>query len=253
MTTERRCGSCRRPMRHPSVLAADAPGTVQEGARGLCNTCQHYPPGHTPQVPMDWLSQECEDCGRGLRPPRSRAADHPGRVRPARKGLCEKCRDKRAELTAPPCKVDGCEMKARHRRGGMCDRHYMQDYNARRSAGPTPKPAPASCSVEGCDVAARSRGMCNTHYRRAWRAEKRAVLPQCAVEGCERVIRAEGLCASHYSAQERERKRAQERDKKQRAAAPQHEVTDPGLLRFYARRNTRLNSRTQPKIRRTAI
>lgn len=251
MTTERRCRSCKRPMRRSRVLAADAPGTVQEGARGLCRTCQDHPEGHTPQVPMDWLSQECEDCGKGLRPPRSRAADYPGRVWPARKELCKKCYDKRAELTAPPCKVDGCGMKAK--RTGMCDRHYGQSYRARRSAGPIPKLAPAACSVEGCDVAARYRGMCNTHYRRVLRSEKRALLPQCSVEGCERPPRADGLCVSHYSAQQREKKRAQEREKKQREAAPQHEVTDPGLLRFYAGRNTRLNKRTQPKIRRASI
>ena len=251
MTTERRCGSCRRPMRSPRVRAADAPGTVQEGARGLCSTCQDHPEGHIPQGPMDWLSQVCEDCGKGLRPPRSRAADYPDRAWPARKGLCGKCRDKRAELTAPPCKVDGCEMKAK--RTGKCNRHYMQAYHARRSAGPTPKPPPAACSVEGCDVAARQRGMCNTHYRRVWRSEKRALLPQCTVEGCERVIRAEGLCASHYSAQQRDRKRAQEREKKQLAATPQPEVTDPALARYLAARNTRLNSRTRPKLRRTSI
>ena len=253
MTTERRCGSCKRPMRRVRVRAADAPGTVQEGARGLCSTCQDHPEGHTPQVPMDWLSQECEDCGKGLRPPRSHAADYPGRVWPARKELCKNCYDKRAELTAPPCKVDGCEMKAK--RTGKCNHHYMQAYHARRSSGPATKPAPAPCSVEGCDAEARCRGMCNTHYRRVWRSEKRALLPQCAVEGCERVIRAEGLCASHYSAQQREKKRAKEREKKQaqREATPQHEVTDPGLLRFYARRNTRLNSRTRPKLRRTSI
>ena len=232
-------------MRHPSVRAADAPGTVQQGARGLCSTCQEHPKGHIPQAPMDWLSQECEDCGTGLRPPRSRAADYPDRARAAGKGLCEKCRNKRAELTAPPCKVDGCDAKAR--RVGKCDRHYMQTYRARRSAGPIPKPAPATCSVEGCDVAARYRGMCDRHYRRAWRAAKRASLPQCSVEGCEKVARTKGLCGSHYNAQERERKRAR------RAPKPQHEVTDPGLLRFYARRNTRLNSRTQPKISRTSI
>lgn len=251
MTTERRCGSCKRPMRRSRALAADAPGTVQEGARGLCSTCQDHPEGHIPQVPMDWLSQECEDCGKGLRPPRSRLADYPDRARPARKGLCEKCRDKRAELTAPPCKVDGCEMKAK--RTGKCNHHYMQAYHARRSAGPVTKPAPAPCSVEGCDAEARCRGMCNTHYRRAWRSEKRAVLPQCTVEGCEMVIRAEGLCASHYSAQQREKKRAQEREKKQLEATPQHEVTDPALARYLRGREARLNKRTPPKIRRTSI
>lgn len=251
MTTERRCGNCRRPMRHPSVRAADAPGTVQQGARGLCSTCQEHPEGHIPQAPMDWLSQECEDCGKGLRPPRSHAADYPDRVWPARKELCKNCYDKRAKLTAPPCTVDGCEAKAQ--RTGMCNRHYGQAYRTRRSAGPIPKPAPATCSVEGCDVAARCRGMCNRHYRRAWRAEKRALLPQCAVEGCDRPPRAEGLCVSHYSAQQRERKRAEAREKKQREATPQQEVTDPGLLRFYARRDARLNSRTRPKLRRTSI
>lgn len=245
MTTERRCRSCRRPMRRSRVLAADAPGTVQEGARGLCSTCQDYPEGHIPQVPMDWLSQECEDCGKGLRSPRSRAADYPDRARAARKGLCEKCRNKRAELTAPLCKVDGCEMKAK--RTGMCDRHYGQDYRARRSAGQIPKPTPSPCSVEGCDVAARHRGMCSRHYSRAWRSEKRALLPQCSAEGCERIARTKGLCGSHYNAQERERKRAR------RAPKPQHEITDPGLLRFYARREARLNKRTRPKTSRTSI
>ena len=69
------------------------------------------------------------------------------------------------------------------------------------------------------------------------------------------VIRADGLCASHYSAQQREKKRAQEREEKQaqREATPQPEVTDPALARYLAARNTRLNSRTRPKLRRTSI
>lgn len=62
------------------------------------------------------------------------------------------------------------------------------------------------CSVDGCDLPARTRGWCVKHYTR-WRnhgdplsVTRRPPEPgrPCAVDGCERPSHALGLCDPHY-------------------------------------------------------
>jgi len=63
------------------------------------------------------------------------------------------------------------------------------------------------CSVEECDLPARSRGWCEKHYNR-WLAhgDPAVKLPpgrpksnhQCSVEGCEKAAKCLRLCPAHY-------------------------------------------------------
>jgi hypothetical protein len=66
-------------------------------------------------------------------------------------------------------------------------------------------PGKPACSHEGCDAAARSRGMCNVHYNRDLRKQRaaakearRAEAPPkpttCATEGCTAPVKTRGLC-----------------------------------------------------------
>lgn len=63
--------------------------------------------------------------------------------------------------------------------------------------------ATRTCSVEGCERAAKKREWCNAHYRRWLRhgdpaAGRRApVGGPCSVEGCERPHRSGGFCNMH--------------------------------------------------------
>jgi len=63
---------------------------------------------------------------------------------------------------------------------------------------------PDTCSVDGCDRAARTRGWCHAHYQR-WRntGDVKPELPMratrpCSVEGCDRRSHARGFCQTHY-------------------------------------------------------
>ncbi len=59
------------------------------------------------------------------------------------------------------------------------------------------------CSVDGCDIPARSNGYCNTHYQR-WRrngdpeVDRRKTAKQCSVKGCYRMCVGHGYCNTHY-------------------------------------------------------
>lgn len=63
---------------------------------------------------------------------------------------------------------------------------------------------PRTCSVEGCERDAKTRGWCHAHYHR-WRShgDVRADVPlratgPCEVEGCDRQRYARGYCGTHY-------------------------------------------------------
>lgn len=61
------------------------------------------------------------------------------------------------------------------------------------------------CQVDECDLPARARGLCQSHYMRAWR-HGNAEFPRkhqqrdtlCVVSGCARPHKAQGYCNSHY-------------------------------------------------------
>lgn len=65
----------------------------------------------------------------------------------------------------------------------------------------------ATCSVDGCDRPVQSRGMCNTHYWRWWKAadpselyyRRGAPKPPCSIDGCEKVAKSRGWCSTHYA------------------------------------------------------
>jgi hypothetical protein len=69
------------------------------------------------------------------------------------------------------------------------------------------------CSVDGCDGAVNTRGMCAAHYRRLLQTGRvgapvvqrrnRGPRPGCAVAGCPRPVAAKGLCKAHWARQHR--------------------------------------------------
>jgi len=58
------------------------------------------------------------------------------------------------------------------------------------------------CSVEGCDKAAKGKGLCPKHYERKKRLGTTKLPPKvkkvCSVDGCSRPVRSNGLCNMHY-------------------------------------------------------
>lgn len=61
-----------------------------------------------------------------------------------------------------------------------------------------------SCSVEGCERSAITRGYCEMHYRRVLKtgnpgpAGPLRTIGTCRVDGCDKEIDAKGLCHGHY-------------------------------------------------------
>jgi hypothetical protein len=55
------------------------------------------------------------------------------------------------------------------------------------------------CTTGGCDKAAYARGLCRTHYRRAFQGGKRYVSSKtCGVEDCTNTLYARSMCRRHY-------------------------------------------------------
>jgi hypothetical protein len=63
--------------------------------------------------------------------------------------------------------------------------------------------AKRTCSIEGCESAAKTRGWCNKHYLRWWQTGstdprvREQTLP-CSIDGCNAVTEAHGWCDKHY-------------------------------------------------------
>jgi len=64
-----------------------------------------------------------------------------------------------------------------------------------------------TCSEEGCARRRQGRGLCNVHYQRALRAERKAEREKlglvrsrknCSVEGCSSTSHGSGMCNKHY-------------------------------------------------------
>ena len=67
--------------------------------------------------------------------------------------------------------------------------------------------ADRTCSIDGCDTLARTRGMCSKHYNKVRYAERKASPPRlgviCEVDGCGRDLALDkatgrGMCSKHY-------------------------------------------------------
>lgn len=58
-----------------------------------------------------------------------------------------------------------------------------------------------ACSQPGCAKPARSMGMCQSHYNKAFRkgVRKGGSANPCSVEGCDSPERSRALCSRHYS------------------------------------------------------
>lgn len=60
-----------------------------------------------------------------------------------------------------------------------------------------------TCSIDGCETAAKSRGWCQKHYMR-WYKSGTTELPEkppqefCPADDCDRPVRARGWCNTHY-------------------------------------------------------
>lgn len=54
------------------------------------------------------------------------------------------------------------------------------------------------CSIENCEVKVRARGLCATHYNRAYRNWEIEGAKKCLVEDCENVATSKGYCPTHY-------------------------------------------------------
>lgn len=63
------------------------------------------------------------------------------------------------------------------------------------------------CSVDMCTALITTRGLCQTHFRRAQRGspigthkvQKKGETPICQIDGCDKTHAARGLCSTHYA------------------------------------------------------
>lgn len=56
-----------------------------------------------------------------------------------------------------------------------------------------------TCSEDDCYRDVQSKGLCSTHYKRAWRADNpNGSGVACKIDGCSRPHQAKGFCQSHY-------------------------------------------------------
>lgn len=67
-----------------------------------------------------------------------------------------------------------------------------------------------SCAIDGCEKLAKTRGWCDTHYRRykrhgdpLARKNRPNKSPVCIVDGCESKTQSNELCAKHWTRQRR--------------------------------------------------
>jgi hypothetical protein len=97
------------------------------------------------------------------------------------------------------CEVDGCDEFVAAR--GRCAPHDAQAHQ---------RPAPDTCSIDGCARAAYIEELCEAHYRRLRRTgDVRADVPiggrwaTCSVGTCTKRVDAHGLCHAHYQRRQR--------------------------------------------------
>lgn len=56
----------------------------------------------------------------------------------------------------------------------------------------------ATCAIDGCERAVRTRGMCQSHYNKwRWQRSKESTV-QCSVKECTQPVWAKELCGGHY-------------------------------------------------------
>lgn len=76
--------------------------------------------------------------------------------------------DPLAGFVAPTCKAAGCATPARS--GGYCDMHYTR-WKRHGDPGVRLTVPWGVCSVDGCDLQAFGRGLCQRHHRLTWLSE----------------------------------------------------------------------------------
>lgn len=90
---------------------------------------------------------------------------------------------------------------------GYCTKHYQQQRTLGMAVLPPRRRR--GCSVAGCDLPARGRGLCNAHHKRFTltgdvqanvpiQRQSRGRTESCGVDGCDRTYAADGLCMAHY-------------------------------------------------------
>lgn len=112
------------------------------------------------------------------------------------------------------CSVVGCDRPDAVR--GLCRGHHQRVQRTgdpgsatfrkftRPTVPPEDDPTRPRCGVEGCELAAATRGWCKGHYKRWWDkgdpgpAEFRSLRFDCQVDGCKRPHSSGGWCELHY-------------------------------------------------------